>query len=59
MFFGVDRWQDEESFEAPLLPSVKMAGVEDLVKETVRPCHRTAILKLISRSDGPVRDDLV
>ena len=31
----------------------------DLVGETARPCRRTTILRLISRSDGPVRDDLV
>ena len=48
MFFGVDRWQDELTIEALLLPSVKMAGVEDLVTETVRPCRRITIVMLTS-----------
>jgi hypothetical protein len=41
----VNRWQVEFCFEAFLF-LVTRAERSDLVKETIRPCHRTAVMRL-------------
>lgn len=42
----VNRWQAEWVFEAFLF---LVTGIKrsDLVKETIRPCHRTAVMRLL------------
>lgn len=42
----VNRWQVELVFEAFLL-LVTGTKRSDLVKETIRPCHRTAVMRLL------------
>lgn len=42
----VNRWQVESSSEAFLF-LVTGAKRSDLVSETIRPCHRTAVMRLI------------
>lgn len=42
----VNRWQVECVFEAFLF-LVTGAKRLDLVKETIRPCHRTAVMRLL------------
>lgn len=42
----VNRWQVESAFEAFLF-LVTGAKRSDLVKETIRPCHRTAVMRLL------------
>lgn len=42
----VNRWQVEFFFEAFLF-LVTGAKRSDLVKETIRPCHRTAVMRLL------------
>lgn len=43
---GVNRWQVESIIEAFLF-LVTTTKRLDLVKETIRPCHRTAVMKLL------------
>jgi len=43
---GVNRWEVVWTFEAFLL-LVTGAKRSDLVKETIRPCHRTAVMRLV------------
>jgi hypothetical protein len=42
----VNRWQAESFFEAFLF-LVTGTKRSDLVKETIRPCHRTAVMRLL------------
>jgi hypothetical protein len=42
----VNRWQAESLFEAFLFLATG-AKRSDLVRETIRPCHRTAVMRLL------------
>jgi hypothetical protein len=42
----VNRWQVESLFEAFLFLVTRVKR-SDLVQETIRPCHRTAVMRLV------------
>ena len=49
MFFGVDKWQGDMKLDALRVEATRTGT--DLVDQTVRPFHRTTIVRLAARFD--------